>query len=108
MPGSLGQVQGNRNLLDWVLLGSGSNSIIKYCNESYLEGGKNKEKLKVQLGRRKWLLMSARKWDLGTLCFAQRSWFCLCLDKIMEWSYFISFITVTECPCLMVVFCEID
>lgn len=69
MPGSLGQVQGNRSLLDWVLLGSGNNSIINYSNESYLEGGKNKEKLKLQLGKRQWLLMPARKWDLGTFVF---------------------------------------
>lgn len=32
-----------RFVLDWVLfLGSGNNSVIKYSNESYLEGRKKK------------------------------------------------------------------
>ena len=31
-----------RFVLDWVLIGSGNNSVIKYSNESYLEGRKKK------------------------------------------------------------------
>lgn len=84
-------------MLDWVLLGSGSNPILEYSDESYLEG-KNKERLKLRLegvsghshqpGSGIWLFL----WSV------QRPRFCLCLDKIMEWFYSVSFITVTECP----------
>lgn len=31
-----------RFVLDWVLIGSGNNSVIKYSNESYLEARKKK------------------------------------------------------------------
>lgn len=85
-------------VLNWVLLGSGINPIIEYSNESYLKEGKNKGKLRLQFGRRQWSLTSGRKWDLDISVVCKRPWFCLCLDKIMEWTYFVSFITVTECP----------
>lgn len=34
--------------------------------------------------------------EMGFLWSAQRLWFCLWLDKIMEWSHFVSFVTVTD------------
>lgn len=72
------QFQGNKFVLDWVLIGSGNNSVIKYSNESYLEG-RRKEKLKLQLVRKQWSLILAQKMGFRVFCGLHRDRVFICV-----------------------------
>lgn len=47
LEGGGSQGSGGLLTLDWVLLGSGENSMIGYLNKSFLEGGKTRRKIKL-------------------------------------------------------------
>lgn len=55
-------------MLDWVLLGSGSNPILEYSNESHLEEGKNKRESKAPIRKEAVVTHISQKMGFGYFC----------------------------------------
>lgn len=91
--------------VDWILSGSGDDSMIGYFPTSYLEGRKTSLRLKLQFGKAAAVIHissgeGGADWVIFVCVFVSRH--CSGVVLFLSWST-----TVAEWPCLMSLFCEI-
>lgn len=78
--GDLGRVKEEGIALEWMLSGSGGNSVIKYLNQHNLYGKKKATRLKLSLVKKQQSLLSAWRGFFGHCCGTGNAHIFVCVQ----------------------------